>query len=331
MMGKIRRLAAVLSVAVFFSATAASQDKTEAGFADYLKSLKNEASAAGFSQSLLDDVFADISFRPTVVKSDKNQPERKITLDNYLETRVPDWKVKQAVDKLNEHQALLKEISAKYGVQPRFIVALWGNESNFGRIQGSFDVLSALSSLAYEGRRETLFKKQFMAALTILDEGHINHSDFKGSWAGAMGQSQFMPTSFLTYAVDYNGDGKKDIWSTPADVFASIANFLSSEGWRSEQTWGRQVKVQQEEAFRYAGLSKNHYQLLDRWEQLGVRRYDGSTLPSVDIKASLVMPDGPEGRIYLVYNNFHTLMKWNRSSYFGVSVGYLSDRIKRGY
>lgn len=330
-MGKVCRVLACIGAALFFSGAAVAQEKTEAGFSDYLSSLKQEAAASGFSQDLLDEAFATISFRPTVVKSDKNQPERKVTLDNYLATRVPDWKVNQAVEKLIEHKAILEEIGKKYGVQPRFIVALWGNESNFGRIQGSFDVLSALSSLAYEGRREALFKKQFMAALTILAQGHTTVSAFKGSWAGAMGQSQFMPTSFLTYAVDYDGDGKKDIWGTPADVFASIAHFLSSEGWRGEHTWGRQVKVFQNDALNQAGLSKNHYQSLAKWQQAGVRRYDGSALPEVDIKASLIMPDGPDGRIYLVYNNFHTLMKWNRSSYFGVSVGYLSDRIKRGY
>lgn len=330
-MGKVCRVLASVSVALFFSAAAVAEEKTEAGFSDYLSSLKQEAAASGFSQELLEEAFATISFRPTVVKSDKNQPERKITLDDYLATRVPDWKVNQAVEKLNEHRSLLTEIGETYGVQPRFIVALWGNESNFGRIQGNFDVLSALSSLAYEGRRETLFKKQFMAALTILAEGHTNVSSFKGSWAGAMGQSQFMPTSFLTYAVDYDGDGRKDIWGTPADVFASIAHFLSSEGWREEHTWGRQVKVRQTGTLALAGLSKDHYQSLAKWQQLGVRRYNGTPLPEVDIKASLIMPDGPDGRIYLVYNNFHTLMKWNRSSYFGVSVGYLSDRIKRGY
>ena len=330
-MGRLGRFIAVMSVTIVFSAAAVAQGKNAAGFTDYLSELKQEAAESGFSKSLLDDAFAEITFRPTVVKSDKNQPERKITLDSYLATRVPDWKVKQAVDKLHEHKALLDEIGTKYGVQPRFIVALWGNESNFGKIQGSFDVLSALSSLAYEGRREALFKKQFMAALTILAEGHAQITDFKGSWAGAMGQSQFMPTSFLTYAVDYNGDGIKDIWGTPADVFASIANFLSSEGWRHSHTWGRQVKVHQASALEQAGLDKDHFQSLDSWQTLGVRRYNGSALPSVDINASLIMPDGPEGRIYLVYNNFHTLMKWNRSTYFGVSVGYLSDRIKRGY
>lgn len=307
-----------------------AQEKTEAGFSQYVSALRDEAIEQGFDTEFLKNTLTDIHFRPTVISSDKNQPERKITLDSYLASRVPDWKVKQAVSLLSEHRALLEEIGNKYGVQPRFIVALWGNESNFGRIQGNFDVLSALASLAYEGRREALFKKQFFSALTILKEGHIERENLKGSWAGAMGQSQFMPTSFLTYAVDYNQDGKKNIWSDPADVFASIANFLSSEGWNGDYTWGRQVTVTTSADKLDSGLDKANFKLLSYWQSQGVRRYDGSALPDANIKASFIMPDGANGRLYLVYSNFHTLMRWNRSSYFGVSVGYLADRISKG-
>lgn len=314
---------------VFFLPHAVGEEKTQEGFSQYVADLKAEAIEQGFDSSFIERTLENIEFRATVIRSDRNQPERKITLDSYLASRVPDWKVQQAVEKLNEHKVLLDEIGTKYGVQPRFIVALWGNESNFGRIQGNFDVLSALASLAYEGRRETLFKRNFFAALTILSEGHASVDAFKGSWAGAMGQSQFMPVSFLQYAVDYDGDGKKDIWGTPADVFASIANYLSSEGWSDDITWGRQVKLTQPvEAF---GLSSALFKPLAHWHVQGVTRYNGAPLPTNDINASLIMPDGDKGRIYLVYQNFHTLMKWNRSQYFGVSVGYLSDRIKKGF
>lgn len=303
--------------------------KQEKRFEAYVLGLKEEATQKGISAKLIEKAFSDIVFRPTVVKSDKNQPERKITLDNYIETRVPEWKVKQAISLYKENKTLLEDIARRYGVQARFIVALWGNESNFGKIQGNYSVLSALASLAFEGRREALFKRNFFAALTLLDEGHADLSTFKGSWAGAMGQTQFMPVSFLNYAVDDNGDGKKDIWNTKADVFASIANYLSSEGWRGDETWGRQVKLTQ--PVSVSGLSKAGIRPLSYWRAQGVKRYDGSELPNVEIDASLIMPDGEKGRIYLVYNNFHTLMKWNRSSYFGVSVSYLSERIKRGY
>ena len=319
----------LLLVALMFTATSSVFAASESDFNAYVKSLKNEALEQGFSSTLLDRAFNNITFRPTAVKADKNQPEKKITLDDYIVSRVPDWKAEQAVQQYLSNRALLDKIGEEYGVQPRFIVALWGNESNFGKIQGSYSVLSALASLAYEGRREALFKKNFFAALTILDQGHIPIDSFKGSWAGAMGQTQFMPLSFLTYAVDYDGDGKKDIWGTPADVFASIANYLSSEGWDDSGTWGRQVRLTQDVPI--SGLSKENMRPLSYWQEQGVRRFDGSDLPKVDVKASLIMPDGESGRIYLVYNNFHTLMKWNRSSYFGVSVGYLSERIKRGY
>lgn len=321
----------LLSIAglLLLSLSAVASPKNEAGFNAYLGQLKSEAQQKGFAGDWLESMLSSVEFRPTVVKADKNQPETKITLDSYLATRVPDWKVAQAVEYYKQHHTLLEKIGREYSVQPRFIVALWGNESNFGRIQGKHDVLSALASLAYEGRREALFKKQFFAALTILKQGHASREAFQGSWAGAMGQSQFMPTSFLTYAVDYDGDGKKDIWQTPADVFASIANYLAQEGWNNEQTWGRQVTLTNQQATDQAGLAQ--FEPLASWQQRGVRRYDGSALPQVPMQASLILPDGTDGRIYLVYNNFHTLMKWNRSLYFGVSVGYLADRIKKGY
>ena len=324
--------AVIMSLLVTLSLPSHAQDtdmETQAAFASYVSALKSEAESKGINAEVIASAFADIRFRPTVVKSDKNQPERKITLDSYLKTRVPDWKVNQAVSLYQENKSLLDNIAKQYGVQARFIVALWGNESNFGKIQGNYSVLSALASLAFEGRREKLFKDNFFAALRILDEGHANVSAFKGSWAGAMGQTQFMPLSFLNYAVDYDGDGKKDIWNTKADVFASIANYLSSEGWSDAGTWGRQVKLTQ--PVPVSGLSKANMKPLSFWHNHGVKRFDGRDLPKVDVKASLIMPDGEEGRIYLVYDNFHTLMKWNRSSYFGVSVGYLSERIKRGY
>lgn len=313
-----------------FSGAAVAQTDDKPSFDQYVIDLKREALAQGFSNDLVNLAFADVKYYQRAVKADKNQPERKITLDNYLESRVPDWKVKQAIALYNQHKAVLTAVEQKYRVQARYIIALWGNESNFGKITGSYPVISALTTLAYEGRREALFKKQLFAALQILQQGHIQPAKFLGSWAGAMGQSQFMPTSFLHYAVDFDGDGKKDIWSNPADVFASIANYLASEGWDDRYTWGRQVKLADDFDLSLSGLAKAKMLSLSEWQRRGVTRYDGHRLPNVDIKAALIMPDGPSGRIYLVYNNFLTLMKWNRSSYFGTAVSYLADRIKKG-
>ncbi|GAC31589.1 lytic murein transglycosylase [Paraglaciecola polaris] len=320
-----------ISYALLFShAVLAEQEKSQIGFEAYVTDFKVEALEKGYPTPFLDRVFSGATFRQRVVTADKNQPERKITLDTYLATRVPDWKVQQAVALYQEHKEVLAQIENKFAVQARYIVALWGNESNFGKITGNYPVISSLATMAYEGRRETFFRKQLYAALDILQQEHISQDEFLGSWAGAMGQSQFMPTSFLHYAYDFDGDGKKDIWGNPSDVFASIANFLKSEGWDNKATWGRQVKLKKGFDFSLAGLAQNKMRSLSDWQAQGVRRYDGSPLPSVDIKASLIMPDGEKGRIYLVYDNFHTLLGWNRSSYFAVAVSYLADRIKKG-
>ena len=322
----MKRLISILLILLVLPVASAST-KTKVPFEEYVQGLKQEALQKGINPEVIDQAFSEVKYHKRAVKADKNQPEFKLTLDTYLPRAVPDWKVKQAVEKVKKHQVLLEQVGKKFGVQPRFIVALWGVESNFGRLQGKFSVISALATLAYDGRREALFKKQLFAALKILQQGHIEGEKFLGSWAGAMGQSQFMPTSFLTYAYDFDGDGKKDIWNNPADVFASIANYLSSEGWKPSQTWGRQVKLPADFNYKLAGLKRNKMKSLAEWQAMGVRRYDGSDLPVNDIKASLIMPDDEKGRIYLVYNNYHTLMKWNRSTYFGSAVGLLSDKI----
>ncbi|WP_448211203.1 lytic murein transglycosylase [Colwellia sp. MEBiC06753] len=334
------------SASVFtVSAAFAEQVATEAtdvkpSFEQYVETLKTEALNKGFSPALINASFAKVKFYQRAVKADRNQPETVETLDTYLPKRVPQWKVDRARAMYKEHQQLLTKIGEQYGVQPRFIVALWGLETNFGKIMGNFNVVSALSTLAYEGRREAFFKKQLWAALTILDEGHISVDDMKGSWAGAMGQNQFMPTSFINYAVDGDGDGKKDIWGNQADVFASMANYLKTEGWNDELTWGRQVKLP--EGFdtslaipKNTGSRKNWLKAwgeteksLKQWQELGIRRTDGTALPNVDINAALIFPDDANGRAYLAYDNYKSLMHWNLSYYFVSSVGHLSDRIK---
>lgn len=297
-------------------------------FEEYTQSLKEEAKALGYSDALIEQAFANVTYRQRAVKADRNQPERKITLDTYLATRVPEWKVKQAVDVYNENKELLERVEAHFNVQARFIVALWGNESNFGKITGKYPVISALATLAYEGRREALFKKELFSALQILKEGHIQHSQFLGSWAGAMGHSQFLPSSFLHYAYDFDDDGKKDIWNNKADIFASIANYLKNEGWDGSATWGRQVQIPDNADPSLAGLDKAKRKTLSQWQTLGFRKHSGDDLPKRNLDANLIMPDDENGRVYLVYNNFQTLMRWNRSLYFGVAVSHLADRIK---
>ncbi|MCK6262020.1 lytic murein transglycosylase [Vibrio sp. ZSDE26] len=302
----------------------------EVSFEEYVDALKQQALEQGISQDTVNQAFEGVTYRPRAVSSDRNQPEKKLTLDEYIPRAVPDWKVKQARDLYNKHYTELKRIGDEYGVQPQYIVALWGVESNFGALTGGYSVIDALSTLAYEGRREAFFRKEALAALTILDEGHITAEAMKGSWAGAMGQPQFMPSSFLAYAADGNGDGKKDIWNTKADVFASAANYLSQSGWDDTYTWGRQVQVPESVDISMQGREAEKGKYLQEWSKLGITRYDGRPLPKLDndIQAWLIMPDDHHGRTYLVYNNYNVLMKWNRSYYFALAVSHLADRIK---
>nr|WP_275664179.1 lytic murein transglycosylase [Vibrio brasiliensis] len=301
----------------------------EVSFEEYVEGLKDEARQNGISELVIEQAFDNVTHKPRAVKADKNQPEKKLTLDEYIPRAVPDWKVKQAKSLYQKHYADLKEIGDAYGVQPRFIVALWGVESNFGKFTGNYRVIDALSTMAYDGRREDFFRKETMAALQILEQGHIAVEDFKGSWAGAMGQCQFMPSSFLAFAADGSGDGKKDIWNSEADVFASAANYLSQSGWDDSYTWGRQVKLPQGFDTSIQGRSEEKGKYLQEWNKLGVTRYDGRPLPQLDqdIKAWLIAPDDANGRVYLVYNNYNVLMKWNRSYYFALAVSHLADRI----
>lgn len=313
--------------------------KTQAEFQDYLANLKQEAIAKGYEAKLIDDAFATATYKEKVVSADKNQPEVKETLETYLPKRVPQWKIDRARKLYAENKEVLEKVAKEFGVQARFIVALWGLESNFGTIQGGHNVISSLVTLAFDGRRETMYKKQLWAALDILKSGHITLDKFKGSWAGAMGQTQFMPTSFNAYAVDYNNDGRKDIWTTKEDAFASIANYLKQEGWNDSLTWGRQVQLPENFDSKYVLVrgTKTRKQWLEywndserslaEWQALGVRKADGSDLPNVDVRAALVMPDDINGRMYLAYDNYKVFMHWNRSYYFATSVGYLSDRI----
>ena len=210
-------------------------------------------------------------------------------------------------------------------MQPRFIVALWGIETDFGRYLGGFPVIPALASLAYDGRRSTYFRKELFNALTVIDQGHIAAKDMMGSWAGAMGQNQFMPSSFLRYAVDYDGDGRRDIWGTHADIFASSANYLSKVGWRGDQTWGRRIRLPG--GFDRALVGLKVRKGLRDWQNLGVRRPDGRDLPTRNLRSSILQLGGVNGSAYVVYDNFHAILRWNRSNLFATAVGILADRI----
>ena len=294
-------------------------------FGPWLDELKAEAARNGIRAETLDAVIPTIKPIPRVIELDRRQPEFTLTLQQYLNRVVPNSRVKKGRSKFRENATLLTEIGRKFGVQPRFIVAFWGVETDFGRLDGGFPVISALATLAHDGRRSKFFRGELIRSLRIVDQGHISHTNMKGSWAGAMGQFQFMPSSFERFAVDYDGDGRRDIWRNRRDAFASAANYLSKSGWKPDQTWGREVKLPAGFDMRLAGL-KVRKGIRD-WQALGVRRADGTDLPTRNLQASVVLPEKTKGRAFLAYNNYRVILRWNRSSFFAVAIGSLADRI----
>lgn len=327
MFARVLGFSVLLAAATSNFAAAAEQD-----FATWLKGLRIEAAEKGIRAQTLDRALSGIQPIPRVVELDRKQPEFSLTFDQYIERVVPQSRVDTGKARLRENRELLAEISQKYGVQPRFIVAFWGIESDFGRLDGGFSVVQSLATLAYDGRRSSFFRAELIRALRIIDQGHTTADTMRGSWAGAMGHFQFMPSTFESFAVDYDGDGKRDIWTNKKDAFASAANYLSRSGWKGDQTWGRQVKLP-------AGFDKSLIGLetkksLEDWSRLGVTRSDGGALPMTraELQGSLVTADNKNGAgpTFLIYDNYRVTLKWNRSTFFAVAVGTLAERIGDG-
>ena len=297
-------------------------------FPVWLDGVREEALAQGISPGTLDQAFAGLEPIARVIELDRRQLEGRITYQEYRDRLLSKDRIDQGRRFMREHEALLERVAADYGVQPRFIVALWGIETSYGARTGGYPVIAALATLAYDGRRADFFRRELLNALRIVDQGNIGVDAMFGSWAGAMGQSQFMPSSYVSNAIDYDGDGRRDIWNSLPDVFASIANYLARAGWNDRYTWGREVAVPATLDGGLDGLEVTRP--LPDWQAIGVRRADGAALPVVALDASLLRTDDGVGPAYLVYDNFRVLMAWNRSTYFGLTVGQLADLIEHG-
>ena len=295
----------------------------KANFNEIVQQISKEAELEGISSKVIDEFKNKSKFIKRVIELDKSQPEFKLTLDQYLKRVVTPNRIKKANQKYKENKKLLSQISEHYGVQSRFIVALWGIETDFGRLTGGFSVISALTTLVYDGRRYDYFKKELINALRIVNGGHINISKMTGSWAGAMGQCQFMPSSFLNYATDWDKDGSKNIWTSKPDVFASAANYLKRVGWSNKITWGRKVFI----GNFNDKIHEKKYNLLSYWASKGILKANKDKLPNVKVKARLIIPNGYKNYGYLAYKNFDSLLNWNRSNYFAIAVGTLADSI----
>ena len=306
-------------------------------FDEWLAGVRTEAIARGIREATVTEALAGLEPVPTVLQRDRTQAEIVQTLDEYLRERVSKKVVQTAQAMRRTHAAVLHEAGEKYGVPPGVLVAIWGLESNFGRFSGVRPTIPTLATLAYDPRRTGLFRKELFDALTILDSGDVEPAALKGSWAGALGQPQFMPSSFLLYAVDFDGDGRRDIWRSTADVFASIANYVAAHGWTKEQTWGREVTIPPELITRIPEVAPMQTSgclarrqmttplPLAEWGKLGVRTLAGRPLPAAAIDASLIL--GVK-RHFLVYPNYQALLEYNCVNAYGLSVGLLGDLAK---
>ncbi|WP_306249755.1 lytic murein transglycosylase [Parvularcula sp. IMCC14364] len=306
----------------------ASQPATAQEFESWIESFKEEAVAKGISAETYDREMQSVIPVQRVLELNDSQPEFVKGVWEYLDTAVSDSRISNGLNNAAANSALLDRIEEAYGVDKEIIVAIWGLESSYGAIMGDYDVLSALATLGYEGRRTSFGRSQLIGALKILDREYANRSQLKGSWAGAMGQTQFIPTTYLESAVDYDGDGRRDLWSNLGDVFASTANYLSRSGYVANEPWGFEVTLP--EGFDYALADRSNRQMVATWASLGINRADGVPLTDdIDLNATgyLIIPAGAQGPAFLVFNNFRAILRYNNSTSYALGIGLLSDHI----
>jgi membrane-bound lytic murein transglycosylase B len=303
-----------------------SNAQKKKSFEAWLAEFKSEAAARGISQATLQSTLPKVHYLPKVIELQKNQPEFKFTVEEYLIRVASEARVLRGREVLGEHRALLEKMQERYGVPPHYLVALWGIETDFGRMTGGFPVLDAVATLAYGGSRSDFFRSELFYALRIIDRGHISADKMMGSWAGATGQLQFMPSTFYSYAVDYNGDGRIDIWTNLEDILASAANYLSRSGWVRDQPWGWEVSLPKDLDRTLAGLDNKRS--LGEWEKLGVQPLRNENVKNTSAwLGAVVAPDGQKGRAFMALDNYRVIYRWNRSHHFVVAVGMLADRI----
>lgn len=316
------------------TASTAGQQAThqpQQSFSSWRAALRSDALQQGFSPQLFEQAFAGLTPDPEVLAADQSQPEFSRPVWEYLDSAVSSWRVARGKALLAEHARTLSAIEARYQVDPSILVAVWGMESSFGRHTGNKNVIRSLATLAYEGRRNEFWRTQLIAALQILQEGDISISDMQGSWAGAMGQTQFIPSTYRQYAVDFDGNGRRDIWHSSADALASAANYLHASGWQHQQPWGFAVQLPGQ-GFDYALADGQQDKTIQQWRALGIRSRDTIDLDNLaEQPASLFLPSGHQGPAYLLLSNFRSILKYNNSTAYALAIGLLSDALQGNY
>jgi membrane-bound lytic murein transglycosylase B len=290
----------------------------------WVQGVRKDALAQGIPAALFDEAFADIKEPSRQVKGlARSQPEHRLTYMKYRSTRADSYRVAIGRKEYTKNKVLLERVGKDFGVDPCFIVSFWGMETSYGSYMGNFPVIKSLATLAYDSNRPDFFRKELLLALHIVNEGHVSLADFKGEWAGASGQPQFLPSSWRRYAVDYDGDGHKDIWKSKPDVFASIANYMKQNGWKTGEPWGLLVKLPANFDMKLEGKATS--KPVSEWNALGVRTEDGQPLPDQQLTASIIKPLG--GPVFLAYPNYRMILRYNNSIYYAGAIGYLADKI----
>ena len=304
-------------------------------FSEWLTAFRAEAAERGIRPEILDQALTGLEPVEQILERDRSQAEFTMNLETYLKRRLTPTMIRRAQQLFTEHHTLLQKIGEKYGVSSRVVVAVWGLESNFGRFAGVRPTIPTLATLAYDQRRGTMFRNELLSALEILNRGDVDLERLKGSWAGALGQPQFMPSSYLQYAEDFDGDGHRDIWNSEADVFASVANYLKQHGWAQGQNWGREVRLLGKartdadalplrEAGCRAERAMTEPRSLKAWRKMGVKTMGGALVPASDMEASLVRAGK---RAFLLYPNYGSILAYNCAHTYALSVALLSDRL----
>ena len=315
----------LFSYSVFANDTLAPKLVPECqSFKEFLLDIRQQATARGISDATLDQAFLGLTPNPKVIKLDQTQAEFSQNFWRYLGSRVSEYRLNKGAQKLKLHQKTLQENYQHYGVPPHIVVAFWGLETNYGSYMGNLSLVRSLATLSYDQRRRAFFTQQLLTLLKLIDDDKIP-ADAKGSWAGAMGNVQFMPTNVAAYGVDADKDGKIGLWDNTQDIFASAANFLQKIGWKRGQRWGREVSIPSSFDYQLATLSVK--KTVNEWRALGVKTANGQSLPKSTMSASLILPMGYQGPAFLAYQNFRAILRWNHSILYALSVGHLSDRL----
>ena len=314
----------VLVLSFSFSARA---QLDQSGFQQCLPNLSERAAAEGISDETRALISA-FNFQQRVIELDRNQPEFVQTLPAYFSKRVNDWRINKGREMYAKHRDFLRQLTAQYGVPGHYLVSFWGLETNFGGYKGNMPTLDSLATLACDQRRQQFFTQELMLALKLVDRYELDPNEMTGSWAGAMGHTQFMPSTYTAYAIDGDGDDRVDLWNSEQDALASAANFLAKLGWQPGSRWGREVTLP--ETFDYSLAGKKYRQPLNEWSELGVQTANAEALPDSDIVATLRIPAGHLGPKFLTYQNFNIIMRWNNSEFYAIAVGNLADQIIHG-